>query len=250
MILHRSVRTLIAACLAGGTAAALVPAASAQEKDISNASAPIIIAQNFECRGNKIFRPYHPQANRRGCVERSAVNKRNRSKSTSSSGTHLTLHGDVAIESDRGVEPRKCDGRERGGLCDGNYYEEIKFDRPFEERPHVIVSIESVSSQGGCVGGATDRVKAFATQVTEKGFVLVASGSPAGSSCGERSGWASRATASWIAIGEQARRGRHRGKRRSDRDDVPRPPICRGPGRALQWDGKDWQCRRVSFSLR
>ena len=109
--------------------------------------------------------------------------------------------GGLKILSGHSITPNVCSGTASGGLCNGGYYIEIEFSQPFDSPPHVIVTPEHVSQQGGCVGGATDSVSAFPTDITKTGFKLWAYGSPSGGSCGTYNGWATFAYAGWIAIG-------------------------------------------------
>ena len=92
-----------------------------------------------------------------------------------------------------------CEGVADGGLCNGSFYTDVRFETPYARPPHVLVSAENVSNQGGCVGGATDQVVARPANITEHGFRLYVHGSPM-QSCGDSEGWASRATAGYLVV--------------------------------------------------
>lgn len=107
---------------------------------------------------------------------------------------------DLRVYSAHGVLPASCDGPTQDGLCNGPYYIDIVFPRPFDLPPHVLVTAEEVSDQAGCVGGATDKVVAYPANITPEGFRLYAYGSPWGGNCGAFNGWASLARAGWMAL--------------------------------------------------
>lgn len=169
-----------------------VDTSRAAEQDGARANGEIVVAQARRCRDNEFYAPDRARANRFGCVRFADV----RDASSAASGGLLIL-------SDHGVVPGKCSGRSSGGLCKGKYYVDIRFNRRFARPPHVIVAIEEASSQSGCVGGATDKIVAFPTDITRRGFRLYANGSPAGSGCRDKANWASRVKAGWIAVGKR-----------------------------------------------
>ena len=90
-----------------------------------------------------------------------------------------------------------------GGICSTPWERNITFSPSFSSVPHVLVSASDVSPQGPCVGGATDKVVAYAKNITPIGFTLVCAGSPApNSTCGNPlEGQYATAECSWIAVG-------------------------------------------------
>lgn len=108
---------------------------------------------------------------------------------------------ETTVFSDHGVKANKCSGTLDGGLCRGNWYIDVKFPKRFANTPHVLVSPEKVSDQGGCVRGGTDAIVAYPSRITKAGFRLFVSGSPVSGNCGAKGGWRSRGSAGWIAIG-------------------------------------------------
>lgn len=106
---------------------------------------------------------------------------------------------DAPVASAHNVLGLDCEGVAEGGLCNGAFYTDITFDTPYVRPPHVLVAVENVSNQGGCVGGATDQVVARPANVTERGFRLYVHGSPM-QSCGASEGWSSRATAGYLVV--------------------------------------------------
>jgi hypothetical protein len=94
-----------------------------------------------------------------------------------------------------------CLGVFSGGLCNSAFRRNIVFTEPFSAPPHVIVVPETVSQQGGCVAGATDKVVSYPTNITATGFTLVGAGSPDGT-CGGMHSWSSAAVLGWVAIGQ------------------------------------------------
>lgn len=184
---------------------------------------PMVLAQASRCRDDEVYRPRNKRADRFGCVKR-----RFREQLESFDG------GGADVLSGHGVITSRCDGNNVGGLCSGGYFTDVKFEQPFDAPPHVLVAVENVSSQGGCIGGATDKVVAYPENVTRHGFRLYAYGSPVGASCGDLSSLTSQATAGWIAVGSVADGG--------GGDGIPTPPRCLGLSRMLQWDGSNWLC--------
>jgi hypothetical protein len=98
----------------------------------------------------------------------------------------------------------ECQGTYQGGLCSAALKKNIVFPTAFSAPPHVIVTPENVSNQGGCVGGATDKVLAYPENITTTGFTVVGAGSPAGGGCSGYDGWTSNISIGWIAIGTGA----------------------------------------------
>ncbi|MBI4371655.1 MAG: hypothetical protein HY552_05090 [Elusimicrobia bacterium] len=110
----------------------------------------------------------------------------------------------VRVLSGHGVSPgapANCSGTFQGGLCSGLWFQDIVFSQPFTSTPHVLVTPENISNQGGCVGGATDKVVAYPANMTRTGFRLYVGGSPDAGSCGAWNGWSSMGSAGWIAVG-------------------------------------------------
>lgn len=113
-----------------------------------------------------------------------------------------------AVQSDQKVLLGTVDDCSRGGgifsggICSTPWERNITFSPSFSSVPHVLVSASDVSPQGGCVGGATDKVVAYAKNITPIGFTLVCAGSPASNStCGNLEGQYSTSECSWIAVG-------------------------------------------------
>jgi hypothetical protein len=107
---------------------------------------------------------------------------------------------DLRVYSAHGIEPGECEGQAQGGLCSGPFFVDVVFPRPFDDVPHVLVAAEDVSAQQGCVGGATDKIVAYPTNITREGFRLYAYGSPWGGNCDAFNGWATRARAGYLVI--------------------------------------------------
>ncbi|NBV51625.1 hypothetical protein EBR78_10475, partial [bacterium] len=111
-----------------------------------------------------------------------------------------------AVQSDQKVLLGTVDDCSRGGgtfsggICSKPWERNITFSPSFSSVPHVLVSASDVSQQGGCVGGTTDKVVAYAKNITPIGFTLVCAGSP-NSTCGSFEGQYSAAECSWIAVG-------------------------------------------------
>ncbi len=186
------------------------------EPDNTKKSQPVQLAQASVChnrRGRWFYLPYHPRADRKGCVrtrdlEGPAVRPdpdRRRDDYDFDEGRAVTggrvTTGRLTVTSGHGVVTDKCDGRYQGGLCKGAFYTDIRFRQVFRSRPHIIVSIENASHQTGCVGGATDKIVAYPSNITRRGFRLYAYGSPVGGNCGRYSGWSTTVKAGWMAIG-------------------------------------------------
>ncbi len=111
------------------------------------------------------------------------------------------LQTKVKIESGHGLTPGQCPGTNSGGLCSQPFQQNIAFQATFTAPPAVVVVPEDVSQQGGCVGGATDKVVAYPSNITKTGFTLNIGGSPEAGSCGGFEGWYTVSTAGWIAVG-------------------------------------------------
>lgn len=98
----------------------------------------------------------------------------------------------------------ECSGAWESGYCHGgNFFKDIVFDRPFKTPPTIVVNT-SFSSSFALEGYASDRIHAFASQVTETGARIWCSGSklaPRGTP-GEAS--ATPATCDVMAVGESA----------------------------------------------
>jgi hypothetical protein len=110
----------------------------------------------------------------------------------------LAVEDDGRVQSGHHVQPDACTGALQGGLCEGGYYRDVRFATPFDAPPHVLVVAEVASNQGGCVGGATDKVVAYPTDVTREGFRMFIAGSP--TACGDLEGASSVADGGWIAL--------------------------------------------------
>lgn len=107
----------------------------------------------------------------------------------------------LEVQSDKEVLTDTCGGTSSGdGLCDQPYYKDVVFTQPFAAPPHIVVSAAHVLEDPACAGGATDAVYALAQNVTETGFRLVASGSPAANSGCSNNGLWGQATANWMAV--------------------------------------------------
>lgn len=97
------------------------------------------------------------------------------------------------------IQPQTCGGENVGGLCIEEFTKRITFSKPYATVPHVVTAPEHVSSQSGCVGGATDQLLCLPKNIDKTGFTLSCSGSPAGS-CGAQEGWKTLADGGWIAM--------------------------------------------------
>lgn len=94
-----------------------------------------------------------------------------------------------------------CDVGFIGGLCQSGYHVNVTFPTPFSTPPQVMVTPNLISAQGGCVGGATDQVRAIAANITTTGFKMYCSGSPE-DSCGVYEGYQTIGRCNWMAIGQ------------------------------------------------
>ena len=81
-------------------------------------------------------------------------------------------------EGENGITPATCPGTNHGGICSKPWVTPITFTEKFDKIPHVLVTAERVSDQGGCVGSATDSVICNPQDVSTEGFDLVCAGSP------------------------------------------------------------------------
>jgi hypothetical protein len=120
--------------------------------------------------------------------------------SSRASAGYLVVPRGPQIASAHDLSPASCTGDFVGGLCGGGFYDDIRFAAPLLTTPHVLTAPEVISSQGGCVGGATDKLSVYPEAVTPSGFRLFARGSPEGGSCGAFDGYGTRARAGWLAI--------------------------------------------------
>ncbi len=107
---------------------------------------------------------------------------------------------DIKIFSENWIIPNTCDWTFVGWLCLGKFYKDITFPEPFNKIPHVLVSPEFVSDQGGSVWYATDQVAAYPDNITKNGFRLYANWSPQGWSY---DWYASLARVGYIAISNE-----------------------------------------------
>ena len=116
------------------------------------------------------------------------------------SANWIALDNDDSVQSGHGIMPTGCAGSNVGSLCSTLWHTDISFPAPFLSPPNVLVSPEHVSAQGGCVGGTTDAVACYPSNITSSGFRLSCGGSPAWGACGDYSGgYASLAKAGWLA---------------------------------------------------
>jgi len=112
-----------------------------------------------------------------------------------------TSPGVCLIQSDQNVKATTCDGNPDGNsLCDQGFYQQVNFSSPFAGAPSVIVTPYMVSDHPLC-GNTMDRSVTFPSNITSAGFKLNAFGSPKPGSCPPNSGWMSKASASWLAVG-------------------------------------------------
>lgn len=67
-----------------------------------------------------------------------------------------------------------------------------------------MVAPEKISDIAGCVGYETDKVLAYAENISTTGFDLRVYGSPETGSCGTYwDGYGTHSTAGWVAIGKR-----------------------------------------------
>lgn len=104
------------------------------------------------------------------------------------------------IENDTGVLADTCSGTLAGGLCSEPFFKDIPFEKPFSEPPNVLVTIERISAQSGCVLDETDTITCYPENISTDGFRLRCAGSPVGVSCGTISNYYSKAKAQWLAV--------------------------------------------------
>ena len=109
------------------------------------------------------------------------------------------MDSDPTVQSGHGIMPTICSGSNVGSLCSTVWHTDISFPTPFATPPNVLVSPEHVSDQGGCVGGSTDAVICYPSNVSTNGFRLSCGGSPAWDACGAYAGYTSLARAGWLA---------------------------------------------------
>jgi hypothetical protein len=122
------------------------------------------------------------------------------------------------------LSPGSCNGTissepyNIGQLCSKPWFEDISFAVPFAKRPHVLVTLLVVPSDtfSPCAANVTDQYIGYPENITEKGFRLLASGSPLNFNstsrvtCYEQSvassakydRWFTRAIATWFAISD------------------------------------------------
>lgn len=79
----------------------------------------------------------------------------------------------------------------------------MNFSEPFNGTPAVIVAPEKISDIGGCVFYKTDKVLAYAENISSTGFDLRVYGSPVTGTCGTWDGYGTWSTAGWVAIGKR-----------------------------------------------
>lgn len=133
---------------------------------------------------------------------------------TYAAGSYMAIDNDPScgVVSQHRIKPTTCEGQFQGGLCHGPYTKHINFadtGKTFTHTPHVLVSPEWTSDQGGCVEYATDAISCFPKNITATGFDLSCNGSPALSTCGAYSGWSSYADGGWLARADEAETGCH-----------------------------------------
>lgn len=105
------------------------------------------------------------------------------------------------MHSAHGLGVSGCLTTSSGGLCDSIPFLDVTFPAPFGAPPHVLVSAELVSNQGGCVGFATDQVSCWPENITASGFRLRCGGSPVSGTCSGLDGLSTYGRAGYIAIG-------------------------------------------------
>jgi hypothetical protein len=115
-----------------------------------------------------------------------------------------------------GISPDQCSGTKSAGtypdqLCDGLWYTDITFQKPFQKKPDVLVVLQEVPDMvnSPCAENITDQYIGFPTDINETGFRMWAGGSPnqsyspPDSSCGwNYREWHTRAVAGYYAAGE------------------------------------------------
>ena len=115
------------------------------------------------------------------------------------SANWVALDNDDSVQSGHDIMPTGCSGNNVGSLCSTVWHTDVAFQTPFQTVPHVLASPEHVSAQGGCVGGSTDAVICYPSNITKSGFRLSCGGSPAWNACGDYAGYISLAKAGWLA---------------------------------------------------
>jgi hypothetical protein len=111
------------------------------------------------------------------------------------------------------VTPNRCDdvplrkSLDGKPMCSTPFYQDIVFPTPFSKPPDVIVSAHHFSGWcNSCSSRGTDKVAAYATDVTNTGFRIWAGGSPLDSECNNGTAnnrnYFTCSAAGWIAIGE------------------------------------------------
>lgn len=79
----------------------------------------------------------------------------------------------------------------------------MNFSEPFNGIPSVLVAPEKISDKTGCINYKTDKVIAYAENISSTGFDLRVRGSPVTGNCPAWDGYGTWSTAGWVAIGKR-----------------------------------------------
>lgn len=125
-------------------------------------------------------------------ISNATINSTN-SCTTSASDTSLVLGGNNVAPAGSADCPGTYDSR---GLCTTAWKIRVNFSEPFLVPPSVVVAPEKISDIADCVNYKTDKVLAYAENISSTGFDLRVYGSPVTGSCGTYwDGYGTRSTA-------------------------------------------------------